>query len=69
MNKRQGASWSEEFDYKELHGALGGERDLEDALFPGTPSIHLPSPSTTVWYADFRGCVWLIHSSFAVLFQ
>ena len=28
-NKCQGASWSEEFDDKELRGGLGGERDLE----------------------------------------
>ena len=25
----QGASWSEEFDEKELRGTLGGEHDLE----------------------------------------
>ena len=29
VNKCQGASWNEEFDVKELSGAVGGERDLE----------------------------------------
>ena len=31
-NGCQGASWSEELDGKEFHGALGGERDLEPRL-------------------------------------
>ena len=29
MNGCQGAPWGEELDYNELHGALGGECDLE----------------------------------------
>ena len=29
MNRCQGMPWSEELDDNELHGALGGEYDLE----------------------------------------
>ena len=54
-NKCQGASWSEEFDDKELRGALVGERDLElrRCLVFRTSSTH-PSSSATVWYADYK---------------
>ena len=39
---------------------LSANWSWEDAAFPGTSSTYLPAPSTTVWCADFRGCVWLI---------
>ena len=38
----QGTPWSEELDGKELHGALGGEYDLEPSgsvFFFCTPSV------------------------------
>ena len=70
VNKCQGASWSEKRDDKELRGALGGKRNLElRGCAVSWNIVDLPSPrqSTTVCYANFRGCVWLIHCS-AVLF-
>ena len=47
---------------------LSANWSRDDAAFPETSSTYLPTPSTTVWYADFRGCVWLIHCT-AALFQ
>ena len=60
VNGCQGASWSEELDGKELHGALGGERDLQPRGSPffghclhGQPILL----HRQVWYADFKEVV------------
>ena len=50
MNKCQGASWSEEFDDKELGGVLGGERDLELGGCAVSWNIIDPS-SNTIYYS------------------
>ena len=53
------ASWSEELDDKELHGAPGAreDRSQEFPIFWTTSSYRLLMPippATTVWYACFK---------------
>ena len=50
VNKCQGASWSEDFDDKELRGALGGERDLELRGCAVSWNVVVP-PSKTIYYS------------------
>ena len=62
VNEYQGTPWSEERDGKDLHGALGGECNLE-------PRGSVVSWTSSTWsqpivqhllqvcyYADFKGC-------------
>ena len=49
----RGASWSEQLDGRELHGALGSVIGTERIPVFWTPSVHLSS-SATVWYADSK---------------
>ena len=56
--------WSEELDGKELHGALGGECDLEPRGSAVSCTLSTRSQSTfqhilQVWYyAGFKGVVF-----------
>ena len=63
INECQGTPWSEELDSKELHGALGGECDMEprgSTLFLYTESTQPFRASTKqMWYyAGFKGMVF-----------
>ena len=52
--------------------ALGGEYDLElrgsTVLWKSSEDQPILHRLLQVWYADYKGCVWLIHCT-AVLFQ